>query len=46
MAQKIGLCAIADTATAMGYHNAIPSQSDIHDTMFTPRYWFFERVSS
>lgn len=36
MAQKIGLCAIADTATAMGYHNAIPSQSDIHDTMFAP----------
>ncbi|WP_018143335.1 transglycosylase domain-containing protein [Alloscardovia criceti] len=36
MAQKIGLCAIADTATALGYHNAITNQSDIHDTLFAP----------
>ncbi|TCD54476.1 penicillin-binding protein [Alloscardovia theropitheci] len=36
MAQRIGLCAIADTATSLGYHNAITSQSDIHDTLFAP----------
>lgn len=36
MAQRIGLCAIADTATSMGYHNAITNQSDIHDTLFAP----------
>ncbi|OTA29620.1 carboxypeptidase [Alloscardovia macacae] len=36
MAQRIGLCAIADTATQLGYHNAITNQSDIHDTMFAP----------
>ncbi len=33
MAQKIGLCAIADTATSMGYHNSLTSESDIHDTI-------------
>lgn len=33
MAQKIGLCAIADTATELGYHNAITSQRDIHSTI-------------
>lgn len=33
MAQQIGLCQIADTATALGYKNAIEGQEDIHDTM-------------
>ena len=33
MAQKIGLCKIADAATALGYQNAIAGQQDIHDTM-------------
>lgn len=33
MAQKIGLCKIADSATALGYQNAIEGQQDIHDTM-------------
>lgn len=36
MAQKIGLCSIADTATKMGYHNAIRGQEDIHTTMYAP----------
>ena len=33
MAQQIGLCKIADSATALGYQNAIEGQQDIHDTM-------------
>ncbi len=33
MAQQIGLCKIADSATALGYQNAIEGQEDIHDTM-------------
>lgn len=33
MAQKIGLCKIADTATSLGYQNSIAGQTDIHDTM-------------
>lgn len=33
MAQIIGLCAIADTATEMGYHNSSEAQSDVHSTM-------------
>ncbi|MFD0704295.1 transglycosylase domain-containing protein [Alloscardovia venturai] len=36
MAQKIGLCSIADTATAMGYHNSLAGQEDIHSTMYAP----------
>lgn len=33
MAQIIGLCAIANAATDLGYHNAIESQSNIHSTI-------------
>ena len=33
MAQIIGLCAIANTATEMGYHNASSTNSNIHDTI-------------
>lgn len=36
MAQIIGLCTIADTATKMGYHNSLEGQEDIHDTMYAP----------
>lgn len=30
MASNIGLCAIADAAKEMGYHNAISNASDIY----------------
>lgn len=33
MAQKIGLCAIADMAADMGYHNSSTAKSDIHSTI-------------
>ena len=32
MAQQIGLCAIADTAKDMGYHNSPKDQMDIHSS--------------
>lgn len=33
MGQRLGLCKIADTATAMGYKNASSSASDLHTTI-------------
>ena len=33
MAQIIGLCAIANAATELGYHNAATATSNIHDTI-------------
>lgn len=33
MAQIIGLCAIADTATELGYHNSSTASSDVHSTI-------------
>ncbi|MEK0306988.1 transglycosylase domain-containing protein [Bifidobacterium favimelis] len=36
MAQQIGLCAIADTAKDMGYHNSISSAMDVYSNLQPP----------